>query len=170
LNASIFLSENLAEGANGAFLADRSVAMATKPTALSSNPVVLTDRDFDRLHQLVQCPRYRSTHPTVLLGLKDELDRGTVVSPGTVSRDVVTMHSRVRVRDLRSKRSETYALVYPEEANVDEGKLSVLAPLGTALLGSRAGQAIDVRTPGGQRRLRIERVLYQPEAAGEFHR
>ena len=79
------------------------------------------------------------------------------------------MNSRVRLRDLRTGEDETYTLVYPEEADIDEGRLSVLAPLGTALLGSRNGQTIVVNAPGGRRRLKVERILYQPEAAGDYH-
>ena len=64
---------------------------------------------------------------------------------------------------------ETYTLVYPDEADINEGKLSVLAPLGTALLGMRVGDIVEFEAPAGTRRLKIERVLYQPEAAGDLH-
>jgi len=79
------------------------------------------------------------------------------------------MNSRVRLRDLRTGECETHTLVYPEAADLELGKLSVLAPLGTALLGSRTGEVIEFDTPGGVRRLKVERVLYQPEAAGDYH-
>jgi regulator of nucleoside diphosphate kinase len=79
------------------------------------------------------------------------------------------MHSRVQVLDVKSGESETYTLVYPDEADIDEGKLSILAPLGTALLGTRIGQTIKFEAPAGTRKLRIEKILYQPEAAGDFH-
>jgi regulator of nucleoside diphosphate kinase len=79
------------------------------------------------------------------------------------------MNSKVRFVDLRTREKETYTLVYPEEADVDLAKLSVLAPLGTALLGASVGDVVECRTPGGVRRLKIERILYQPEAAGDFH-
>jgi regulator of nucleoside diphosphate kinase len=79
------------------------------------------------------------------------------------------MHARVRVRDLRSGETETYTLVYPDEADIDDGKLSVLAPLGAALLGTRAGRVVEVAAPAGPRRVKVERVLYQPEAVGDYH-
>jgi regulator of nucleoside diphosphate kinase len=103
------------------------------------------------------------------MALKDELDRGTVVAPGGVPKGVVTMHSRVRVRDVEEDETETYSLVYPDEADINDGKLSVLAPLGTALLGTRVGDVVEFDAPAGTRRLKVERVLYQPEAAGDFH-
>jgi regulator of nucleoside diphosphate kinase len=131
--------------------------------------IVITEADHDRLKHLVESPLYRTTHAMLLMALKDELDRGDVVAPGRVPKGVVTMHSRVRVRDLADDEVETYSLAYPEEADIDEGKLSVLAPLGTALLGTRAGDVVEFDAPAGTRRLKVERVLYQPEAAGDFH-
>jgi len=73
------------------------------------------------------------------------------------------------VRDLKAQESETYTLVYPAQADINENKLSVLAPLGMALLGTRLGQIVEFDAPGGQRRLKIEKILYQPEACGDFH-
>ena len=130
---------------------------------------VLTDADFDRLKHLLESPRYRSTQAIPLAPLRDELHRGTVVAPAKVPRGVVTMHSRVRVRDPRRKDSETYTIVYPDQANLDEGKVSVLAPMGTALIGAREGSLVEFNAPGGRRRLEVVKVLYQPEAAGDFH-
>jgi regulator of nucleoside diphosphate kinase len=65
--------------------------------------------------------------------------------------------------------SETYTLVYPDEADILAGRLSVLAPLGIALLGARVGQVVEFDAPAGARRLKVEKVLYQPEGAGDFH-
>lgn len=124
---------------------------------------VITATDFDRLHHLLD---------TQWLGdapLRGELQRRTVVSPTQVPRDVVTMHSQVRVRDLRLDEAELYTLVYPEEADLESGRISVLAPIGTALLGARPGQVVRSDTPSGPRLLKIERILYQPEAAGDYH-
>jgi regulator of nucleoside diphosphate kinase len=139
------------------------------PKTLTQSQLVITETDFDRLSHLVDSPRYRTSHAALLMTLKGELDRGRVVRPESVPRGIVTMNSRVRVRDLRLDETENYILAYPEEADIGEGKLSVLAPLGIALLGARTGQVIKFEAPGGMRRLKIEKVLYQPEAAGEFH-
>ena len=131
--------------------------------------VVLNERDFDRLNDLVHSPRFRVTHAPMVAALERELDRGEVVAPASVPRGVVTMNSRVRFRDLASGERETYTLVYPADANVEDGRLSVLAPLGAALLGARAGDVVQCQTPGGVRNLKVDRILYQPEAAGDFH-
>lgn len=137
--------------------------------AIPKGSPVLTDADFDRLRHLVESPRYRTAGPVPLASLRNELSRGTVVAPAEVPGGVVTMHSRVRVRDARRKELETFTVVYPDEANFDEGKVSVLAPLGTALIGAREGSTVEFDAPGGRRRLRIEKVLYQPEGAGDLH-
>jgi regulator of nucleoside diphosphate kinase len=84
--------------------------------------------------------------------------------------DVVTISSRVRVREPATGEAFVYTLVLPLEADFERGRISVLAPLGIAILGQRVGDMVEVRAPGGVRRLRIENVLYQPEAAGDFHR
>ena len=100
----------------------------------SDKEIVITEADFDRLSELLDSPRYRSTQAPHLMALKEELNRGKVVAADEVPKGVVTMHSRLRVRDLRSRESETYTLVYPQHADINAGKLSVLAPLGLALL------------------------------------
>src|SRR5688500_15548048 len=141
----------------------------TTRSVMSDKRLVITEADFDRLKHLVESPKYRTTHAMLLFGLKEELDRGTVVAPGHVPKGVVTMHSRVRIRDVQQDEVETYTLVYPDEADINEGKLSVLAPLGTALLGTRVGDVVEFDAPAGTRRLKVERILYQPEAAGDFH-
>ena len=141
----------------------------TGRSILSDTKVVITEADFDRLNHLVESPRYRTSHAMLLTALRDELGRGTIVAPGRVPKGVVTMHTQVQIRDLQEDELERYTLVYPEEADINAGKLSVLAPLGTALLGTRVGDVIEFDAPMGMRRLKVERVLYQPETAGDFH-
>ena len=136
---------------------------------MTKRSAVITQSDFDRLKHLVESPRYRRAGPVPLAPLRRELQDGQVVAPTGVPKDVVTMHSRFSVRDTRAKASETYTIVYPDEANLDEGKVSVLAPMGTALIGAREGSVVAFDAPGGRRRLKIVKVLYQPEAAGDFH-
>jgi regulator of nucleoside diphosphate kinase len=135
--------------------------------AMNGHNAVITTRDFERLQDLAQSPQSQFYGPMTVL--ENGLRRGSVVAPCRVGRNVVTMNSRVRVQDLQSGERDTYTLVYPAHADIDEGKLSVLAPLGAALLGAKVRQVVLVKTPRGDRRLRIERILYQPEAAGDYH-
>lgn len=139
---------------------------------ITKNPTrkaVITDTDFDRLMQLVASPRYRSTDPQRIVDLKQELDGKVLVAPERVPRSTVTMNSRVKVRDMVSDETEVYTIVFPDDADMDQNRLSVLAPLGTALLGRSAGDEVEFHAPAGVRRLRIERIVYQPEAAGDLH-
>lgn len=128
---------------------------------------VITTRDFERLQDITQSPQSQFYGP--MTALENGLRRGSVVASCKVGRDVITMNSTVRVRDLDTDERETYTLVYPADADIDEGRLSVLAPLGAALLGEKARHVVECATPRGVRRLRIERILYQPEAAGDYH-
>ena len=97
------------------------------------------------------------------------MERAEVVAPRDVPTDAVTMNSTVRLRDLGSGKELTYTLVFPNEADVDQGKISILAPIGTAMIGYREGDVIEWEVPSGLRRLKVEEVLYQPEAAGDYH-
>ena len=141
----------------------------TTRTTTSDRNLVITEADFDRLKALMDSPRYRSIHAMRLASLQEELNHSKVFHAENVPRNVVTMHSRVRVWDLGAEESDTYTLVYPADADIEEGKVSVLAPLGLALLGARVGQVVEFDAPAGLRRLRIQKILYQPEAAGDFH-
>ena len=101
--------------------------------------------------------------------LERELERGTEVESTEVEPDVVTMNSTVRVLDLDSNTSQVYTIVFPADADFEKQRISILSPLGTALLGYRAGDEVTWEMPRGTRRLRIEELVYQPEAAGDFH-
>ncbi|WP_442505427.1 nucleoside diphosphate kinase regulator [Novipirellula sp. SH528] len=96
--------------------------------------------------------------------LRGELDIARIVAPNEIPRDVITMNSTVRLRDMESKETETFTLVYPDEANITEGKLSILAPLGTAILGNRVGDLVQWKIPSGVGRWRVEELLFQPES------
>ncbi|HAK93602.1 MAG TPA: nucleoside diphosphate kinase regulator [Planctomycetes bacterium] len=97
--------------------------------------------------------------------LQGEIERATVVDAHVIDADIVTMNSRVSLRDLDSGERFVYTLVYPRDASLAEGRISILAPVGTAILGYRAGDVVNWRVPAGMRKLRIDKILFQPEAA-----
>lgn len=101
--------------------------------------------------------------------LRAELDQARVVPPADIPPDVITMNSTAQLRDLADDQLMTYTLVFPTQANADDGRISVLAPVGTAMLGHRVGDEFEWRVPAGPIRLRVESVLYQPERAGHFY-
>jgi len=97
--------------------------------------------------------------------LEQQLERAQVVGRDQIPPDVVTINSRVTIMHLDAGRANTYTLVLPSEADLAKGRISVLAPIGTALIGCRAGDSVDVEVPGGSKRLRVEEIRYQPESA-----
>lgn len=123
----------------------------------------ITRPDRDRLVEVTRAKGNTLCWALFIDKLQRELDRARVVEPSRISQDIVTMYSEVHLRDLRNHRPEIYTLVYPDDADLSIGKLSVLAPLGTALLGARAGDIVSVVGAAGPRAIKIESVLHQPE-------
>lgn len=103
--------------------------------------------------------------------LTELLDDADVVPPSEIPADVVTMYTRVTVHDLADGTQRTLTVCYPEDADASSGFVSVLSPIGTALLGRRAGEETQWTTPtGAVQRLRIVELLFQPEASGDYTR
>jgi regulator of nucleoside diphosphate kinase len=129
--------------------------------------IMITDADYGRLQRLIESSRqFRHRDAEHLDDLEQELERAIVVRSGEIPHDLVTMNSRVRIRDLNSGREATYQIVFPIDADVAKNRISVLAPIGTGLLGYSAGASVECRAPSGTRRFRILEIEYQPEAAG----
>lgn len=130
----------------------------------------ITDRDMRRLRELLKDTKdpLGKDRP-YLESLRAELDRARIVASESIRGDVVTMNSTVRVRERDTGRATTITLVFPESADPAANRVSVIAPLGSALLGYRTGDRVSFRVPDGTRECEIEEVLYQPEAAGDLH-
>ncbi|QHL88220.1 nucleoside diphosphate kinase regulator [Nibribacter ruber] len=132
------------------------------------NSVFLTEQDYERLHLLVQAQR--SVAPALVVeGLCKELRTATLIPAEQVPVDVVTMNSQVRLREKKSGTVMDLTLVYPKNADVATRKISVLAPVGFAILGRKVGQEVECPAPRGTLQYQIEEVMYQPEAAGDFN-
>jgi len=132
--------------------------------------IYITHFDMERLQKLLEGARLWSQRDREYLDkLEEELDRAILVASEDVPGDVVTMNSLISVRDLDSKKEMTLRLVFPSDADYEQGRISILAPIGTALIGYRAGDTVEWRVPAGVKRLKIIAVLYQPEAAGDYH-
>lgn len=132
--------------------------------------IIITEHDLGRLKSLLQAVKTgNSLSQEHLKKLDNELSHAKIVEPGLVPGDVVTMNSRVRFRDLEEESDHEYSLVFPAEADMGKNKLSILAPIGAALLGYRVGDVIEWPVPSGTKSLRIEEIIYQPEAAGDLH-
>jgi len=128
--------------------------------------ILITEDDMARLRELVRQGRMAFRRDqNHLEELDQELDRAEIIGVAELPPDVVTMHSTVRVRDLDRGTTAVYTLAFPLGADIEKKRISVLAPIGTALIGYRAGDRVEWLTPGGTKRLQIEEVLFQPEAA-----
>lgn len=125
---------------------------------------LISEKDAFQLRRMLlgQSERWSDRDLEQWAALEQEVERARVVASHEMPGDVVTMHSRVRIVDMRTGEQLVYRIVYPHEANYAQHKISVLAPIGTALLGYAAGTEIEWRVPSGTRRLRIEAVE-QPE-------
>lgn len=132
--------------------------------------LLMNELDYARLERLLEKPEY--ARMPVAEALIERLENADVADPKDIPADLVSMHSRVRFRDLKADLLLEKELVYPHNLNPEAtDQLSVLAPLGAALLGARVGQEVHWQLPNGKdAALKVEEILHQPEAAGELFR
>lgn len=136
---------------------------------MTDRKIFITENDMWRLNRSFQIT-------TALVGrnrqhfenLQEKLDRAEIVEPKKIPEDVITMNSQIRLRNLDTGEEMTYWLVFPDKTNVSPNALSVLAPMGTALLGYKEGDMIELDVPGGTKKLLVLEVIYQPERLGNY--
>ena len=137
---------------------------------MAERKIYITEFDRTRLEEVVEVAEaFGGRNRKDLETLAEELARAEVVPSKDVPPDVVTMNSKGVLRDIDTSEEMTYVLVFPKDANIDAGAIPILAPIGTAILGYAKGDVIEWPVPSGIRRIRIEEILYQPEAAGDLH-
>lgn len=132
--------------------------------------IYITKFDEERLRKLIkdaQSTEYRETG--YIRDLQHELDRAIVVSPREIPADVITMNSTVELVDAVSGDSMVFTLVFPQDADMLQDKISILAPIGTVALGYRVGDTFEWQVPDGVRRWMVKSILYQPESSGDYH-
>ncbi len=136
---------------------------------MDEKQVFLTEYDHDRLLELIESAKeFYARDQDYLEQLEEDLSRCRLVDPKAIPTDVVTMNSRVRIRDLDTGKEMEITLVFPQKANLEEGRLSILSPIGAAILGGGQGQVVQRKVRSGIKQIRIEQILYQPEAAGNY--
>jgi regulator of nucleoside diphosphate kinase len=132
---------------------------------MNNDVLLMTEKDLLRIKHILSfqhSPEYQN--------LEIELDRAKIIADNEVPPDLVTMNSKVKFLNETEDKEMIVTIVYPPDANFSEGKVSVLASLGAALIGLRVGQQINWQFPDGKTKtLRILEVLYQPEANGHWH-
>lgn len=132
-------------------------------------PIVITNTDHQKLRALIEEQRRVNRRlPESLHDLVEELNRAEVKDAAEIGANVVTLGSQARIRELENDDVMEYTLVTPEEADIDEGKISILAPLGTAMLGYRVGDVFEWEVPSGVRTFKVEAV-FQPATIRQRH-
>jgi len=137
---------------------------------IQQGTIYVTKTDRERLKNLIELVRDRGDRADLLYvgKLENELEFAEVVASADMPPDIVTMRSKVRLKDTDTGEETVYTIVFPTEANFDDGKISILAPLATALLGYRLGDTVEFQAPSRLRRLQILEILYQPETSGDY--
>ncbi len=126
---------------------------------MKSRVIIVTDADRDGLNRLIRARQHSFSRDQQQLDLLDQLLQNADVRPlSRTPKTVVRMDSSVLARDCDTREEKRYTLVYPEDADLSRGLISVLAPVGIALLGHRKGDLVEASVPGGIRRLRVEEV------------
>jgi regulator of nucleoside diphosphate kinase len=130
--------------------------------------IIVSRNDLHQLRSLLRVQSNSALDQDHLVELQDEIDRATILDEHEIPGDIITINAQITVRDLATSDERTYTLVLPSQADLTAGRVSILAPLGTALLGFREGDEIEWNMPGGTRKLRIvavKRALEEDVAA-----
>lgn len=131
--------------------------------------IILNKLDYLRIQKHIKEARQRKTIEAVEAEkLIAELESATLVEPQDIPADVVTMNSVVKISFDGEPRQQEFKIVYPEEADFKAKRVSIFSPVATALIGFRVGDLIEWMVPGGIKKIRIDGISYQPEAAGDF--
>ena len=130
---------------------------------MNHTPIYISPEDNTKLRLLLATSLYANA-PLARRRLAEELDRAFVIDPSAFPADVVTMDSTVAFEDVATGEVEEYTITFPERADIERKRISILAPIGTTLIGCRVGDVVKWPTPGGVRHLKVRSVA-TPKAA-----
>lgn len=135
----------------------------------TKDKICITKYDYTRLKSMIQ--EYTKTNKldTNIKDLLGEIERAQKVDSDTIPSNYVTMNSIFELKKMEELDFQQFRLVFPEDADIDNDKISVLAPIGTAVLGYKVGDIIKWKVPDGENLFQITNILYQPEANGDYH-
>ncbi|MBS1491797.1 MAG: nucleoside diphosphate kinase regulator [Bacteroidetes bacterium] len=132
--------------------------------------LIINRLDYARIKKCISdAKQFKSISKTEADKLIKELDSAEVVEPEEIPSNVVTMNSIVKLSFLNSNKQIQFQIVYPDQANVKENKISIFSPIATALIGYKAKDEIEWIVPAGLTRIRVDAIVYQPEAAGDYN-
>ncbi|MDX9696558.1 MAG: nucleoside diphosphate kinase regulator [Bacteroidales bacterium] len=131
--------------------------------------IILNRIDYARIKKSISdAKQFKSISNAEAEKLINELDSATIVEPEAIPSNVVTMNSIVKIRFLNTDKEVQFQIVYPHQANVKENKISIFSPIATSLIGYKVKDEIEWIVPAGLTKLRIEEIVYQPEASGNY--
>jgi len=143
-----------------------SLLLKEEKAIMPERTLYITAIDKERLHELIISTRKNAAESEIhLRDLEAELEKAIIVQSKDIPKDIVTMDSQVCIKDLDTQEEIVYTIVFPAYSDIKQNRISVLSPVGTALLGYRVGDDIEWKVPGGIRKLKIKKILYQPEVA-----
>ncbi|MDX9905673.1 MAG: nucleoside diphosphate kinase regulator [Bacteroidales bacterium] len=132
--------------------------------------LIINKLDYARIRKSIEDARqFKSLSSTDAEKLMNELNSAEIVEPEAIPSNVVTMNSIVKISFLNNDKQIQFQIVYPSKANIRENKISIFSPIATALIGYKVKDEIEWIVPAGLTRIRIDEIIYQPEAAGEYH-
>ena len=131
--------------------------------------VTLTKNDYTRIYKAITDAKNSKTiNSNEAEKLLSELSKAEIVPSEKIDKDVVTMNSEVKLFFENTQKEQSFKIVYPQDANLKENKISIFSPIATALIGYKIGDKIEWIVPGGMTKIKIVDLIYQPEAAGDF--
>jgi regulator of nucleoside diphosphate kinase len=131
--------------------------------------LVINQLDYVRIKKCIKdAKQFKSITKTEAELLQKELDSAKIVKPEAIPSNVVTMNSIVKLSFLNNNKQVQFQIVYPDQANLKEHKISIFSPIATALIGYKVGDEIEWIVPAGLTNIRIDEIIYQPEAAGDY--
>lgn len=131
---------------------------------------IINTLDYSRIQQCIsEAKQFNSITVVEATSLMKELKLGKLVEPEKIPSDVVTMNSIVKISFIDSKKTVAFQIVYPDKADLKNNKISIFSPIATALIGYKIGDEIEWCVPAGITKIKIEEIVYQPEAAGHFN-
>ena len=131
--------------------------------------VTLTKNDYTRIYKAITDAKNSKTiNSNEAEKLLFELSKAEIVPSEKIDKDVVTMNSEVKLFFENTQKEQSFKIVYPQDANLKENKISIFSPIATALIGYKIGDEIEWIVPGGMTKIKIVDLIYQPEAAGDF--
>ncbi len=131
--------------------------------------IIINRLDYARIKKCINdAKQFKSITSIEADNLLKELDSAKIMEPESIPSNVVTMNSIAKITFLSNDKQVQFQIVYPDKANLKENKISIFSPIATSLIGYKVNDEIEWIVPGGLTKIRIDEIIYQPEATGDY--